>query len=403
VAGEMKMANSSVQVTDTEGRPSRAAGRGGVGAMMGAKGLKAIVVDDTGTNWLKPKDEAEFKAAAKAATDYIQKNAFTEILRNQGTTACLEVENQRGGLPSLNHRQGFFKGSKTINGEKLAELCKGRGGKMAHGCLVGCVVRCSPIFHDGSGKHVTSGFEYETICMLGANLGIDDLDSIARMDRKCDEIGLDTIETGCTIGILNDAGLFNFGDAAKAEAYIDEIAKGTPFGRILGSGMANVARIYGIDRVAAVKGQGIPAHAARPLKGWGLTYATSPQGADHTAGVVDDENNLSATGQVEKSRGAQIVTAALDASGFCMFTLLHVSPKLIADMVSSFYGVKWTEADYMEMGKEMLLQERAYNYKAGIGPEADGLPDWMTKEPLPQSNAVWDVPRKDVLSVFNFE
>ncbi len=160
---------------------------------------------------------------------------------------------------------------------------------MGHGCMPGCVVRCSSDFHDSSGKYLTSAFEYETVVLLGSNLGIDDLDAIARMDRKCDELGIDTIELGCTIGILNDIGLFDFGDAVKAEAFIEEIAKGTPLGRILGSGVEITAKVFGIDRVPAVKGQGLAGHAARFLKGWGVTYATSPQGADHTAGSVLDD------------------------------------------------------------------------------------------------------------------
>jgi aldehyde:ferredoxin oxidoreductase len=279
------------------------------------------------------------------------------------------------------------------------ELVKARGGAMGHGCLPGCVVRCSPIFHDSSGKFLTAALEYETISMLGSNLGIADLDAIARMDRRCDDLGLDTIEMGCTIGVLNDAGLFRFGDAARAEELIEEIAKGTPMGRILGSGVALTAKVFGIERVPAVKGQGIPAHAARSSKGWGVTYATSPQGADHTAGAVLEEP-LSNAGQGERSRKAQIMNASLDATGLCQFTFLP--PKLIVPMINGLYGVNWTVEEYLEMGKEMLRQERAFNFKAGIGPGADRLPEWMTREPLSPTRAVFDVPQEDLDSVFNF-
>jgi len=270
---------------------------------------------------------------------------------------------------------------------------------MGHGCLPGCVVRCSPIFHDPSGNFLTAALEYETIAMLGANLGISDLDSIARMDRRCDDLGLDTIEMGCTIGVLNDAGLFTFGDSPWAEALIEEIAAGSPLGRILGSGVAVTGRVFGIDRIPAVKGQGIAAHAARSSKGWGVTYATSPQGADHTAGTVI-EAPLSPEGQGERSRKAQISTAAFDATGLCQFTFL--SPKFIVPIINGLFGVNWTVADYLEMGKEMLRQERAFNLKAGIGPSADRLPDWMKSEPLAPTNAVFDVPEKDIQEVFNF-
>lgn len=276
-AGEMKLANSTVGFTDPEGRPCRHAARGGVGALMGAKGLKAIVVDDDGTEVRQAVDKDAFREAVKAATEAIKSGPFTEALHNLGTAAFVDMDNGRGSLPTNNYRAGSFDKVANLCSSKFVETVHSRGGSMGHGCMPGCVVRCSPVYHDGSGKFLTAALEYETIGMLGSNLGIDDLDAIGRMDRRCDELGLDTIEMGSTIGILNDVGLFNFGDAAKAEALIGEIAKGTPLGRILGSGVAVTAKVFGIDRVPAVKGLAIPAHAARSSKGWGvyLRYQSS--------------------------------------------------------------------------------------------------------------------------------
>jgi aldehyde:ferredoxin oxidoreductase len=262
-------------------------------------------------------------------------------------------------------------------------------------------VQCSNIFHDADGKYLTASLEYETLAMLGSNLGIDDLDAIARMDRKCDGFGIDTIETGCTLGMLNDIGLFDFGDVARAEALIEEIGKGSPLGRILGSGVEITAKVFGIDRVPAVKGQGIPAHAARSMKGWGVTYATSPQGADHTAGSVVTDL-LSPSGQVERSRTSQIINTAFDATGLCHLTFLFKNPETIMPMINACYGVNLTLTDFMEMGKEMLREERAFNIKAGIGPSADRLPDWMRTEVLPPTNAVFDVPQEEINELFNF-
>ena len=398
-AGEMKLANSTVAVTDPEGRPSRHAARGGVGALMGAKGLKAIVVDDESGALRKGANEEAFKEAAKNAAEAIQNGPFRNAFHNLGTPMFIDMDHGRGSMPTNNHRLGSFEKVQKINVGKLVELNKARGGSMGHGCMPGCIVRCSSIFHGPDGKFVTAAFEYETIVMLGANLGIDDLDAIARMDRRCDELGLDTIEMGCTIGVLNDAGMFSFGDAGKAEALIEEIAQGTPMGRILGSGVAVTAKVFGIDRVPAVKGQGIPAHAARSSKGWAVTYATSPQGADHTAGAVL-ENPLSPVGQVDRSRKQQILMAALDATGLCQFTFLP--PKLIVPMINGLYGVNWSPDDYLEMGKEMLRQERSFNLKAGIGPGADRLPEWMKTETLAPTNAVFDVPDQEIDELFNF-
>ncbi len=397
-AGEMKMANSTVAVTDPDGRPARHAARGGVGAMMGSKGLKAIVIDDAQGELRKAADSEAFKNFVKEATDFIKKHPGTEPLHAVGTACFLDLDNSRGSLPTNNHRLGSFQGIST---EKFMGTLASQGGTTGHSCMPGCLVRCSPLYQDKSGTFVTAALEYETLVMLGANLGIDDLDAVARMDRRCDELGLDTIEMGCTIGILNDAGLFEFGDAAKAEAYIEQIAQGTPMGRILGNGVVETAKVFGIDRVPAVKGLGIPGHAARSSKGWAVTYATSPQGADHTAGPVMDEP-LASTGQVERSRMAQMAVAALDCTGLCAFTGLYEAPHLIVGMINGLYGVNWTVNDYMGGGAMMLLQEREFNQKAGIGPAADRLPDWMRTEPLAPTNAVFDVPQEEMDTIFNF-
>ena len=400
-AGEMKLANSTVAVTDREGRPCRHAARGGVGAIMGAKSLKAIVIDDAGTSLRKPLDNEAFSVAVRAAIETIKSGPYGELLHHSGTPGMIDIDNSRGSLPTHNHRRGAFEKVKNIDANRILELNKIRGGAMGHACMPGCVVQCSNIFHDADGRYLTASLEYETLAMLGSNLGIDDLDAIARMDRKCDGLGIDTIETGCTIGVLNDIGLFEFGDAARAEALIEEIGKGSPMGRILGNGVEIAAKIFGIDRVPAVKGQGIPAHAARSMKGWGVTYATSPQGADHTGGSVVVEP-LSPFGQVERSRASQIINTAFDVTGLCHLTFLFKNPEVIMPMINAFYGVNLALADFMEMGKEMLRQERAFNMKAGIGPGADRLPDWMRTEPLAPTHAVFDVPQEEIDHLFNF-
>ncbi len=403
-AGEMKLANSTVANTDPEGRPSRHCARGGVGAMMGSKGLKAIVIDDTGGGLRKPEDAEAFNAAVKAAVEAIKASPFTEPLHKFGTPVFTEMGQGRGSLPTHNRRLGAFEKVEKLAVAKYLELNNARGGTMGHGCMPGCVVKCSPIWHGPSGEFLTAAFEYETICLLGSNLGIDDLDTIARMDRKCDELGVDTIEMGAAIGILNDVGLFEFGDAGRAESLIDEVAEGTPMGRILGNGVAVTAKVFGIDRVPAVKGQAMPGHASRALKGFGVTYATSPQGADHSAGIVHSEDELDPVGKVEASRETQITTAALDSAGFCMFTNFFGPHGFhpIVPLINALYGISWTDAEYIEMGKEALRQERGFNLKAGIGPEADRLPDWLMHESLAPTGHIFDVSQEEIDGWFNF-
>jgi aldehyde:ferredoxin oxidoreductase len=402
-AGEQKMCNSSVAATDPEGRPARHCGRGGLGAVMGSKGLKAVVIDDSKGGLRKPANEEMFKAAVKECAEAIRTGPFTELFHNFGTPAFVDIDNDRGSLPTFNHRAGSFDQVGMINANKLQEITKARVGNTGagHSCMPGCVVQCSPQFYDEKGNYVTSGFEYETIALFGANLGITDLDAIARMDRACDEYGFDTIEMALTIGLMNDAGLFEFGDAARAEDLIAQAAKGTDLGKIVGSGMVNLGKVFGLERVAATKGQGIPAHSARSSKGWAIAYTSSPMGADHTAGVVLDEP-LAKEGQVERGRGANILMTAYDCTGLCMFTFLNEAYGLLTKMINGLYGTKMTEDEYVQMGKDVMKQERAFNIAAGIGPEMDRLPDWMTREPLPPTNAVFDVPQAEVDDFWNF-
>ena len=402
-AGERLYANATVAATDPEGRPSRHAGRGGVGSIMGAKRLKAIVIDDEGTHMRKPSDPDSFRTAVKKAVDTFNTGGpYGEILRSFGTPWFVDLDNSRGSLQTNNYRMGSFDKVGNINAAKFVELAKARGGSTGHACSPGCVVQCSNVFHDAAGAYVTSGLEYETLTFLGANLGIDDLDAIARMDRRCDGLGIDTIETGAAIGILNDVGLFEFGDAARAEELIEEIGKGSLMGRILGNGTEVAAKVFGIDRVPTVKGQAIAAHSGRSMKGWGVTYATSPQGADHTAGPVGAGDFLNPQGQVALSRTSQIINTALDATGLCHFTFSYRYPEIIMPMINSFCGTELTLDDFLEMGKEMLRREREFNLKAGIGPGADALPEWMRTEPLPPTNAVFDVAEEEIEQFFNF-
>jgi aldehyde:ferredoxin oxidoreductase len=169
----------------------------------------------------------------------------------------------------------------------------------------------------------------------------------------------------------------------------------------VGSGTANAAKVLGLDRVPAVKGQGIPAHAARTSKGWAIAYTSNPQGADHTAGAVTDDP-LSKEGQVERGRETQIGQTALDCTGFCSFTFIAGESDLIAKLITSLTGTEMSGEDYVQMGKDVMKAERAFNVAAGIGPEADRLPDWMRTEPLPPLNEVFDVPQEEIDDFWNF-
>ncbi|MFW6243501.1 MAG: aldehyde ferredoxin oxidoreductase C-terminal domain-containing protein [Desulfovibrionales bacterium] len=416
-AGEMRMANSTVAVTDMEGRPTRHAGRGGVGAVMGSKGIKCIILDGAGTSLRAPADPEKFKAANKAFVEGLKKHPVTgEGLPAFGTNVLTNVINEAGAYPTYNFRQGQYEDAAKISGEMQAEIETKRGGMATHGCHRGCVMQCSGTFVDKDGHYVSKQPEYETVWAHGGNCGICDLDAIAKLDFLDDDYGLDTIEMGATIGVAMDAGLLEFGDAQGAMNLVHEVGKGTHLGRILGSGTAATAKAFGLERAPVVKNQAMPAYDPRAVKGVGVTYATSPMGADHTAGyavtanilkVGGDVNPLEAGGQAELSRDLQIATAAVDATGMCLFIAFAVLDQpetfqALIDLLNGCYGWDLDAAGVVGYGKSILTNERDFNKRAGFTAADDRLPRYFSREPLAPHNVVFDVAEKELDNVFNW-
>jgi aldehyde:ferredoxin oxidoreductase len=418
-AGEMKLAAASVAFTDMEFRPTRHAGRGGVGAVMGSKGVKVIVVDDAGCKARSPQDADRFKEANKAFVAGLRKHPVTgQGLPTYGTNVLTNVINEAGAYPTKNFMWGRFDGCSKISGETQAETENARGGEgsATHGCHRGCVIRCSGTFYDKDGHYLTKQPEYETVWAHGGNCGIDDLDAIAMLDRLDDDYGLDTIEMGATIGVAMEAGIAKFGDAQAAINLVKEVGKGTPLGRILGNGAAVTGRVFGVERVPVVKGQSMPAYDPRGVHGIGVTYATTTQGADHTAGYAVTANILGVggkvdalkpEGQIELSRNLQIATAAIDSTGMCLFIAFAILDQpdtfqALLDLLGSFGGRKLTGDDVVALGKSILKMEREFNAKAGFTKEMDRLPDYFKKEKLPPHNVTFMVKDSDLDQVFNW-
>ncbi len=418
-AGEMKMAAASVAFTDMEQRPTRHAGRGGTGAVMGSKGVKVIVIDDAGCSARTPADPEKFKAANKEFVAGLRKHPVTgEGLPAYGTNVLTNVINEAGAYPTRNFATGQFEGAGKISGESQAEMENARGGEgsATHGCHRGCVIRCSGTFYDKNGNFLSKQVEYETVWSHGGNCGIDDLDAIAQIDRLDDDFGLDTIEMGATIAVAMEAGVAEFGDAEAAINLVKEVGQGTPLGRILGSGAAVTGKAYGIERVPVVKGQAMPAYDPRAVQGQGVTYATTTMGADHTAGYAVTANilgvggtvdPLKSEGQVELSRNLQVATAAIDSTGMCVFIAFAILDQpetfqALLDLTGAFIGQDMTADGVNALGQQVLKQEREFNAKAGFTKESDRLPDYFKTEKLAPHDVTFAVSDEELDQVFNF-
>jgi len=415
-AGEFRMAAADISVKDPDGNV-RSHGRGGAGAVMGSKKIKYITVDDTGGPGVTIADPDKFKEKARFFAKALLDNPITgQGLPTYGTNVLVNILNEAGGFPTHNFRRGQWEHVEKICGEKMHEIITSRNGNPSHGCQPGCIIKCSQIYVDKDGGYITSGFEYETIWGLGGNGLIEDLDDIARCDWAMDDIGIDSIEGAVIIDVAMEAGILPWGDGKEAFRLInEEIRKGTPLGRVLGNGAGSVGRTYGITRVPVVKNQAIPAYDPRAVKGIGITYATTPMGADHTTGYAVATNllkiggfvdPLQKEGQVDLSRNLQIATAAVDSTGLCLFVAFPVldSPECfvaICEMIGARYGLNYTPEDFLGLGTQVLKTEHAFNLGAGLTSVHDRLPEFF-EEPIPPHNTSWDYTGEEIDEFWKF-
>ncbi|XPV77226.1 MAG: aldehyde ferredoxin oxidoreductase family protein [Desulfovibrio sp.] len=404
-AGEKRLGSASIQFSDPEGHPARAAGRGGLGAVMGSKRVKAITLDDSGCKPIAAINSEDFKAANKKWVKLLLDHPVTgQGLPAYGSAVLVNIINEAGALPTKNFRDGRFEGASKISGEAVAEKITERNGKIKHGCHTGCVIQCSQEYRDKAGKYLTSGFEYETIWGFGANLLIDDIDIIAQLDRCCDELGLDTIEMANTVAMAMEGNVIPWGDGEGALELLKKVGTTDPMGNIIGNGTGFAAKAFGVDRVPVVKNQALPAYDPRVVKGVGVTYATTTMGADHTAGYGvcqnvlkcgGDINGLTNDGNVELSKNLQIATAAIDSLGLCLFVAFPIlddatGVPIIAEMVQALIGQPYTADDIINLGVKTLEDEIDFNNAAGFSPQDDQLPDFFINEELPTHGIRWD-------------
>ena len=397
--GEMRMNSAGIQNLDKDKIPSRIAARGGLGAVMGSKGLKAIVFDHAGGQKPAIANPEAFKVAQKDYTASVMNHPQSVTYRDYGTAAMAQMTQRFAALPAHNFSRGTFDNVENISGETLREftLTRGKPSDPAHACMAGCTIKCSNVFGGEDGKVIVSPLEYETIGLMGTNIEIDSLDAIGRLNWHVNDLGLDSIEIGGSLGVAAEAGLMRWGSEEDAQKLIDEIRSGTEMGRILGDGAVTVGKKYNIERVPAVKGQAMSAYEPRSIKGTGVTYATTPQGADHTCGLTirAQVNHLDPNVQADISRNAQLNMAGYDTIGACIFAGFGYAATpdgVVKRLLAARYG--WDDLPdniLQELGRQTIKLEREFNKRAGFTPKDDRLPEWMTKEAIPENGSVFDV------------
>ena len=413
-AGEYMLTTASIQSSDVDGHPCRAAARGGLGAVMGAKGLKALIVDQRGKGADTIADPEAFREAVKKVVKIVQDDHMnSEVMPKLGTAGLVAPVNSMGAFPCYNAKKGELDGWEKISGEVMADLIRERGGKTTHTGCSQCIIHCSNVFVDKEGKYITSSLEYETIWAMGGMTAIADLDTIARLDNLCDDIGVDTMSTGVAIAVAMDAGYRAFGDGKAAIKLVEEIGSGTEIGTILGNGPAAAGRYFNNTHVPVIKGQSIAGYDPRAMLGHGVTFSTSPMGADHTAGNVVGEyleqklDPLKVEGQVETSRYLQIAMAAFDTMGQCfMANVALLSPEgedAFRNVISAKTGIRLGPDDFPhDMGIRVLEAEKEFNRKAGFTKKDDRLPKFFYEEPLPPHNKVFVISNEEIDSTFDF-
>jgi aldehyde:ferredoxin oxidoreductase len=409
-AGEYLLTGAGISSTGERDQRSNHAARGGLGAVMASKGLKAVVIRKPVGKSRKLVNEEIFRKAAKAFAQELINSPKLGTKGSQhlyGTASIVGAVNEMGSMPTRNFSDGRFEHAAELRGEKLREIILAREGKVGTRCMPGCVIACRNQFNDESGKPVVGSVQYETIALVGSNLGLGKLDDVATINYMCNDFGLDTIETGAALGVALEAGLAKFGDIEGIVGLLKQVGEGTVRGRGLGGGAAATGRGLGIRRVPVCLNQAMPGYDPRSLKGNGVTYATSPQGADHTAGNAfgarAEVPPLGTAGQKELSLKLQIIAAMLDSTGLCLFARPPIisNPQLMIDMINGIYGWGWTKEDYDQFNRNVLRNELEFNRRAGITQQDYRIPEYMREEPLPPHNVVFDVPDSDLDTVFD--
>jgi len=379
---------------------TRAAGRGGAGAVMGYKKLKAIAV--RGDLPIKPADEAALEAVKKRVRQKIEENGISKALHDYGTAVLVNIINENYVMPTRNFQSGHFANADKVSGETMAKTIL----KKPKGCYA-CIVQCGRVceFEGESGE----GPEYEPDWGFGPDCGIDDLKAVARANNLCNEYGLDAISTPATIACLMEMAErgyvshpVRFGDVKGMLGLVEQIAKREGIGDELAEGSFRFATRYGHPEYSmSSKKQELPAYDPRGIQGYGLATATSVRGGDHVYGYMISPEILGAPekldpyatkGKPQWVKTFQDLTAAIDASGMCLFTSFALDAQDYADLISATTGMKIDTAELLRIGERIWNLQKLYNIKRGFGRADDTLPSRLLNEPLKEgapAGLVW--------------
>ncbi len=392
--GEYQGLLSGISFSDTDLRPSRLAARGGVGAVMGVKKVKAIVVDLNRMPDLH--DRKKVIGAVKKYNALLEDDEIAQNMKLYGTALMADTQNYLGGLPTRNFSSGRLIDTDQevfrLGGEFIRQQNTERGGETAHTCMPGCTIECSNVYVDTDGKEIASPLEYETIGLMGSNCGLTDPDELARVNFVANDLGIDTIEAGAMIAVLMEAGQGQFGDVDFILRALEEIRVGSENGKLWAQGTARVGAHYGVARVPVIKQQAISAYDPRVVEGTGITMMMSAQGADHTAGNLPklDCREMNAEQIVAASFDVQRMMAASDALGLCIFgrSVTHSHADFIVNAINDALGTDLPTSFYDELANETLRLEHEFNRAAGFCDADDDLPEFFYDEPLPPMNRV---------------
>ncbi len=387
--GEYQGLLAGIAISDVDLRPARLAGRGGVGAVMGSKKVKAIVVDLHKMPTLH--ERKKVIGAIRQYADKLNNDQMVESYSKLGTAMMGDYMNHIGALPVRNFTAGRQVDTDLerlkMGGDYIREQNMARGGEPSHACMPGCLIKCSNVYADADGKEIVSPLEYETIGLMGTNCGLSDPDELAHINYIANDLGIDTIETGAMIGVLMEAGVGEFGDVDFIVDVLEAIGNGTEQGKLWARGTARVGEHYQVDRVPVIKKQAISAYDPRVVEVTGITMMVSAQGADHTAGNVPrfDSSDKSIDELVAASLDAQIAVAATDSLGLCVFgrSVTLEEMDLLTNAINDAHATSLDPGFFVELGRLTLKLEAEFNKSAGFTTDDDELPAFFYNEPLP--------------------